>query len=67
MTKLNEKSIDHFRGCNSFTQNYEIEGNSAVVLINKPNDLEPLLYNNKKLRKQTDIRTEALAYEIPCV
>jgi hypothetical protein len=64
---LDEEDISHFRGCVSLTQAYSIKGVSTVVLSNLPDDLDRLYHNYGYLKKQTEIRTEAALYDVPCV
>jgi hypothetical protein len=67
VNNLDEEDIPHFRGCISLTQTYSIGGVNTVVLNNPPNDLDRLYHNYNLLRKETDTRTAAGRYDIPCV
>lgn len=64
--------IPTFRNCTSLTQDYEVDGIMTTVLEDKPDDMEPLYYDTKYLKKLQDkdeqaIREEAAEYEEPCV
>lgn len=67
ISNLDEEDIPHFKGCISLTQDYEIQGQLASVMANKPNNLEHLYHDYKRLRKTTEVREEAAKYDIPCV
>jgi len=66
-SNLDEEGIPHFRGCVSLTYDYYVKGRQQVPIQNKPNDLKNLFFDFDKLKKNTDIRSDAKNYPIPCI